>query len=572
MVLENKPRKILRIISLIVSAVALTLAIPATVLMFLDEYSYYNWFYGTRYIHSNPEAGIMPACATVLGILALVMVLVQKKKPGASWATMALSFLSMCLFYASAAMIEGIDAWIGYYLASVAASLLLGVSAMSLVYALLKGKGKQTQAAAATEKSPVKQTVQNVDRTKTKKILWIVSLCTLGVALVLSLAGSILLFDDYFGLFEESGIMAVVGLVLIAGALTMCILQRKFPKLAFGTMSAAFAAACLSTTSILATPYYEVLIPDGWYLALVAGLLAMGVAVIALLSVLLKDKTVSAAAPAGSNKVSATASTGMRIVKLILWIVMICTIGIAICLAIPATVLLFLEDWDVAAGILGAVGTFCLVAALVMGLIQRKHPKLGFGTMGAAISAGPLLISTIGAIYWWRAEDYAYIAVAAGVLAITAGVIALVHALLKGGKQPRVYVNGEPDWIRNKNYHANIAHAREAFEDLKVFYEKGLLTKEEYREERIYVMYSYEIGKDARLSDTFREYEAKRWKAKKQDASEAKAQHASAVASAPAPAPAPAPVPAPAPAPVPAPAEDPTPVDFVSVEEAQKEE
>ena len=162
---------------------------------------------------------------------------------------------------------------------------------------------------------------------------------------------------------------------------------------------------------------------------------------------------------------------------------------------------------------MSAAAAGLIVAGLVLIILERKKYKCAIAVLPITLVAACLLwvSEELGLYSGLNLLGYILGAVAAG-LCVAVSVLTFFWLRIKG--EPVVKkkkVKMEPDWTRDYDYNINLARATESLAHLKELYEKGYLTEKEYRDERMYALYTYRIGKMARFSNTFRGYEARRW-------------------------------------------------------------
>lgn len=204
---------------------------------------------------------------------------------------------------------------------------------------------------------------------------------------------------------------------------------------------------------------------------------------------------------------------------------------IALGFAIAGSVLLFLQDkirildyyriiYYPTSGIMPACGALLILTVLIILIRERKDQKKSLPmAILSGVAAGMLIASIcltsqlihrgdrkrLSSSLFWSGYTYAVIA---GGFCLLVSILFIVHLCIKPKKMKGEI---EPNWPRDPAYHEKLAHANEALDSLHSLQARGLLSEEEYRDEVIYTLYNYRVGKEARFALNFHSYQEKRW-------------------------------------------------------------
>ena len=141
----NKSARAIRKVAIIFMILALTIALIGTILMFLAEETHYDYSWSsysysyrtTTYTESLAEAGVLPLLGTFCVLIALAFMLVADKSPNSSIGTMVSIIVAQAFLYSSVSLIDywtNEEAWDGYWLCVTAASMLVIVFVLAILY------------------------------------------------------------------------------------------------------------------------------------------------------------------------------------------------------------------------------------------------------------------------------------------------------------------------------------------------------------------------------------------------------------------------------------------------------
>ena len=141
-----------KIAAVVIYVLALILNFVGTIYMFMDYY--YSYYY--RYYYDNPEAGVMPLCAFLLTVIALIFVCCSGKKPKLLIGTLVLFVPIELLLGLSILLVRG-DGFLGYLICTPAIGLVFVGFILSIILMIMNFSEAKKEKAVSSKKTVVKK-------------------------------------------------------------------------------------------------------------------------------------------------------------------------------------------------------------------------------------------------------------------------------------------------------------------------------------------------------------------------------------------------------------------------------
>ena len=143
-----------KIAAVVIYVLALILNFVGTIFMFMDYRYYYRYY--DYYYYKNPEAGVMPLCAFILTVIALIFVCCSGKKPKLLIGTLVL-FVPIELLLGLSIFLVLDNGIIGYIICIPAIGLVFIGFILSIVLMIMNSSEAKKKKAVSSEKTVVKK-------------------------------------------------------------------------------------------------------------------------------------------------------------------------------------------------------------------------------------------------------------------------------------------------------------------------------------------------------------------------------------------------------------------------------
>lgn len=328
---------------------------------------------------------------------------------------------------------------------------------------------------------------------KTMKVLRIVSIVILSVAILVAIAGAVLMFTDvYLDVYPspKSGALPTVGTVFAIASLVLFCVTKKSSK--------GVVCALITTVIAQATLYLSVLLLDyghsenawlGYRLCLGS---AGAVSLVFIFSIIILITNYLKAPMPGSGEFQFAGGKhkALRIITIIVFI-------IATAFAIVGALIMFGDTTFIGerivhrtTGIMPACGMALLVFAMISLILAKKNPKWTIGTWVATIVAQTLLSVSFLFIHGIEAMIGYWLCVGASSVASIGFILALVYGILslRNGSTPAAVAASGP--IKD-DYKTSFSQAAALLKEAKDLLDSGIYTEEEFKMQKEMVFKQY---------------------------------------------------------------------------------